>query len=203
MVADGIATNDEVYLRRWNGDAWVELDGSASGGGVSDTDDYSLWPSLAVGPDNRPVIAWSNSSNEMPQTHQIHTRYWNGVSWKALGLPFGDENGPDDGGAGQASLAVGPDGHPIVAWEQFGDTDYRVFVSRWNGAAWVQVGSGAATDGISGPRYAILPSLAVAPNGRPVLAWVSPFPQNDEEIYVRQHQPTLVPRAFVPFVEQQ
>ncbi len=34
---DGAGGDQEIYLRRWNGTAWEELDGSASGGGVSNT----------------------------------------------------------------------------------------------------------------------------------------------------------------------
>lgn len=38
----------EIYVKYWNGKTWVEIDGSASGGGVSNSFGGSVRPSLAV-----------------------------------------------------------------------------------------------------------------------------------------------------------
>jgi hypothetical protein len=193
MVADGIATNDEIYLRRWNGDAWVELDDSASGGGISNTSGYSTRPSLAVGLDNRPVVAWSDSTDHL---YQICVRYWDGMSWVDVGPPLGDETSHDDYGTGSTSLAVGPDRVPVVAGEHTDSTRRFLVVWRWSGSAWAEVGS----DSVDGTTNALWPSLAVAPNGRPVLAWYTWLHEVNEEIYVRQHAPILFPQAFMPVV---
>lgn len=193
FVVDGLATNDEIYLKRWNGNAWVELGGSASGGGVSNTSGYSTRPSLAVGPDNRPVVAWHDSSDHL---YQIYVRRWDGTSWVDVGAPFGDETSHDDYGAWSASLAVGPNSMPIVAWEHIDSTRRHLVVRRWSGSAWAEVGN----DGVDGTTNAAWPSLAVAPNGRPVLAWYTWLHEVNEEIYVRQHEPLLVPRAYAPLI---
>ena len=66
----------------------------------------------------------------------------------------------------------------------------------WNGSAWAEVGN----DGVDGTTNAAWPSLAVALNGRPVLAWYTGLQGGNEEIYVRRHEPLLVPRAYAPLI---
>src|SRR5690606_18181027 len=62
---DSSQDDQEIYLRRWNGAAWVEMEAnSATGGGISDDDggSYSLTPSLAASADGASVVAWQNLS---------------------------------------------------------------------------------------------------------------------------------------------
>ncbi len=195
LAADDMTTNDEIYLRRWNGDAWVELDGSASGGGVSNTSGYSSRPSLAIGLDNRLVVAWSDSSQYL---YRVYVRGWDGRSWVDIGAPFGDETSHDDYGAGSPSLAVDPNGMPVVAWERSDATRRNLIVWRWNGSAWAEVGN----DGVDGTTNAAWPSLAVARNGRPVLAWYTWLHGVNEEINVSQQVKLLFPQAILPVIGQ-
>jgi len=43
---EATASDAEIYLRCWNGDSWVGLGGSASGGGISDNAGESSDPKL-------------------------------------------------------------------------------------------------------------------------------------------------------------
>ena len=42
---------------------WVEMGGSASGGGISDTPDVSQTPVIEIDSDGNPVVAWRDNSN--------------------------------------------------------------------------------------------------------------------------------------------
>jgi hypothetical protein len=54
---------DEIYVRYWDGVRWRSVGrGSASGGGISNTENDSWRPSLAVAPDNVPYVAWYDES---------------------------------------------------------------------------------------------------------------------------------------------
>ncbi len=88
---DGAGGDQEIYLRRWNGTAWEELDGSASGGGVSNTPigassvGQSEAPAVALGPDGSPVVAWVErvASSDL----EVYVRRWNGSTWEAMAAP--------------------------------------------------------------------------------------------------------------------
>ncbi|MCE9584882.1 MAG: hypothetical protein K8T20_20520, partial [Planctomycetes bacterium] len=48
----------EIYARRFDGTAWVQLEGSASGSGISAGGVHAMGPSLAMRPDGYPAVAW-------------------------------------------------------------------------------------------------------------------------------------------------
>jgi len=53
----------QVYARSWNGRAWLEMAGSASGGGVSNTSGLSKQASLGVALDGYPSVAWATDTD--------------------------------------------------------------------------------------------------------------------------------------------
>ena len=61
---DDSSGNSEIYVKKWTGSAWSEIgSGSASGGGISNNNGYSGNPSIAIGADDKPVVAWDDSSS--------------------------------------------------------------------------------------------------------------------------------------------
>ena len=105
----------QIYVRRWNGGAWVEMGGSASGGGISNTVGPCYWPSVAIGPDGAPLVAWIDDSSG---SLEVYVRRWNGLAWEEMGA--GSAAGSGISGSVDnvysTSLAVGPDNTPVVAW---------------------------------------------------------------------------------------
>ena len=77
--SDTSAGDAEIYLRRWDGSTWSELGGSASGGGISNNSGDSVWPSVAVGPDGNPWVAWHDDT---PNKTEIYVRRWTGTAWE-------------------------------------------------------------------------------------------------------------------------
>jgi hypothetical protein len=194
---DDSSGDEEIYVRRWNGSSWEEVgSGSASGGGISDNDGWSYRPSVAVAPDGTPYVAWYDDSSG---DEEIYVRRWNGSSWEEVGSGSASGGGISDnsGNSSRASVAVAPDGTPYVAWQDDSGGDYEIYVRRWNGSSWEEVGSGSASGGgisdNSGDSYS--PSVAVAPGGRPYVAWYDDS-SGDEEIYVRR----WVPPVYLPIV---
>jgi len=193
----------QIYVKRWNGSAWVEMGaGSASGGGISDTAGFSFFLSLAIGPDGTPVVAWTDSSTG---SFEIYVKRWNGSAWVEMGAGSASGGGISNtaGSSAHPSLAIGSDGMPVVAWENSGSGNIEVYVKRWNGSAWVEMGAGSASgggisqnNGVSGD-----PSLAIGPDGVPVVAWQDNSGGN-REIYARRYageqSPPLAFRSFIP-----
>ena len=58
--AQEVNGNFEIYLKRFDGSAWREVDGSATGGGISNTHADSRYPSLDIRGD-RACVAWTDA----------------------------------------------------------------------------------------------------------------------------------------------
>src|SRR5690606_30141275 len=116
----------------------------ASGGGISDNSGSSENPSLAISAEG-PIIAWHDDSSG---DWEIYVRRWNGAAWIEMGAGSASGGGisEDEEGSWSPSLAVSPDG-PIVAWYNGYGSGSEIYVRRWDGAAWVEMGAGSASGG--------------------------------------------------------
>jgi hypothetical protein len=175
----------DIYVRRWNGSDWEEVGaGSASGGGISGDDGYASGPSVAIAADGTPYIAWDNDT-------EIYIRYWDGDSWQEVGAGSASGGGISNtrSWSAEASLATAPDGTPYVAWADEGNGHFEIYVRRWSGSDWEEVGTGSASGGgISGDgSFSYSPSIAIAPDGSPYVAWTDYAPESSEyQIYIRR-----------------
>jgi hypothetical protein len=183
---DDSSGNSEIYVRRWNGNSWEEVGaGSATGGGISNNSGNSLYPSVAINSDNTPYVAWfDNDAGD----NEIYVRHWNGSSWEEVGAGSASGGGisNNSGNSYDPSMAITAGGTPYVAWEDHSGGDSEIYVRRWNGSNWEEVGGGSATGGgISNNNgTSFYSSVAIAPDDTPYVAW-----QDDSggnlEIYAR------------------
>ncbi|MBU1627005.1 hypothetical protein KKB18_06510, partial [bacterium] len=173
-----------AFLMFFSGNAeallkWVELDGSASGGGVSDTVLPSMSPSLALDQNGRPNIAWQESFD-------IYFAYHDGVSWKGYlnsntSVVISD---PDPSAQDKTpSLALDSSDHPHIVWEGLYSGQWRVYYSYFDGSSWTTYGGGNTDYGVCNlSGYNQNPKIAVDSNNFPHITW-SANPNSDYEIY--------------------
>lgn len=168
--SDSNSTGIGIYVRRWDGSAWVEMGaGSASGDGISDGDSYVINPELVIG-SSGPIVAWQDDRDG---DAEIYIRRWDGAAWVEMGAGSASGGGisQNSGGSSGAALALGPDG-PIVAWYDDSSGDNEIYVRRWNGTAWVEMGNGSASGGgiSNNSGDSDFPVTAFV-NGRLYVAW--------------------------------
>jgi len=201
-VRGGSLAIADIYVRRWNGSVWQEMGAaSASGGGVSNSGS-AYDPTLAITSDGTPYVAWCDESGG---EGEIYVRRWDGVRWEEAGDGAASGGGISDNSGRSVDpwLAVAPDGAPYVAWEDYADGDYEIYVRRWNGKDWEEVGDGAANGGgiSDNGDWSTSPSLAVAADGTFFAAWDDNTSGNDE-IYVRHwksyHSSHDTTQVFLP-----
>ncbi|MEW5985932.1 MAG: hypothetical protein AB1791_04805 [Chloroflexota bacterium] len=181
--------NTEIYGRRWDETSWQEVGaGSASGGGISNNGSASLRPSLAIAPDGTPYVAWHNNNGG---TYDIYVRRWNAQSqtWEEVGSGSASGGGISNNSTNSFSPAIGiaGDGVVYVAWEDGATLTSEVYVRRWNGETWEEVGGASASGGgiSNSAGNSMVPTIAFAPEGVPYVAW-NDDTDGDEEIYVRR-----------------
>ncbi len=198
---DDTGGDADIYIRRWNGSSWVVMGAnSASGGGISDNNGDSWSPSLAAGPAGTTIVAWEDDTSG---AGEIYVRRWNDTSWVEMGANSASGGGISSNGGISASpsLAIGPEDMPVIAWDDDTSGDAEIYVRRWNGSSWVEMGSGSASGGgISGNEGdSWLPSLAIGSDSMPIVAWEDNL-SFDAEIYVRQWQLTIDSAIYMPVI---
>lgn len=166
---DGIRAGSlDVYVIRFDGAAWVSF-GQAN----SPTDDYSTVPSLALTSSGNPVVAFQQYNDG--QGWNIRVKRWNGSSWVSYYSSVGGfGGGPLDKNevynAYEPSLALDKNNWPVVTWyEELGGNSLNVYVKRWNGVTWTQVGTGPLDVTPFNTAYA--PSVGVDTDNNPTVAW--------------------------------
>ncbi|MBM4084320.1 MAG: choice-of-anchor D domain-containing protein, partial [Planctomycetes bacterium] len=180
----------EIYVRRWTGTSWGEMGaGSATGGGISNNAGHSFAPSIQIGSDGRPVVAWSDGTDG---DYEIYVRKWNQVTslWEELGANSATGSGisSNQGDSSNPTVTLDSNGRPIVAWSDLSGGDAEIYVKRWDGTSWVEMGSNSATGGgISNNTLGSFgPSLALGTDERPVVVWYDMSDGSDSEIFVRK-----------------
>jgi hypothetical protein len=156
----------EIYLKKFDGTDWVELAGSASGGGISKNDGLSLFPSAGTVSayidrifiisnlfdevKNVPVVAWQNDSG--------------GVSEIFVCMYFPGDDDSFEGWFGIPNNSSGPPGPSLNSRKGAGISSTPISVSD-------------------------RPKLVVDPYGRPLVAW-SDTAGGNYDIYLRGVFPT-------------
>jgi hypothetical protein len=169
-----------IYVRRWNGTAWEELGGSASGAGLSGgpgSDDGSA-PVIRIDNVDQPVVVWNAEGQAVPCA--VLLKRWNGVVWEELGGSATGSGVETSGGAnGDPSLAIDHNGNPVVAWGSARTLGFSV--RQWTTTEWSDVGPQGSTGSCEAGGGV---PVAVDAAGRPVVAASDPF--TDPSIHVQQ-----------------
>jgi hypothetical protein len=203
--------NDDVYVTRWNGVAWVAVGpevpagptatGLGAPGGVSASEGWSrlTWdsyvnkPVVAVGTDGQPVVGWGESGPD--DLMRVHLRQWSGTAWEGVGGDGLMDTAPL---ANDVSLALLGNA-PTLAWARGDGASSSVYVARWTGSAWTELGEGSASGvGISGsPASGFVPAIALGATGAPTVAWIeAPSTLDGGQVHLR----TFEPRALADLV---
>ncbi|WNG46224.1 hypothetical protein F0U60_20440 [Archangium minus] len=122
--------------------------------------------SIAVDGASAPFIAWKEAQTFDGPNSTIYAANWNGSSWQLMGSLVSSGTTASS----NPSLIIGGDGFPLIAWSGYAAPETSIWVSRWNGSTWQQVGSrlsAAAGTSTAGFR----PTLALDKNGQPLVAW--------------------------------
>jgi hypothetical protein len=175
-------------VRRWNGSVWEEVGtSSATGGGISNNSGESSFPVVAIAPDNTPYITWFDNTGG---NYEIYVRRWNGSSWEEVGTGSASGGGISNNADTSwfPAMAIDQEGFPYISWQDVTSGDYEIYVRRWSGSNWVEVGTGSATGGgisnNSGGSYGS--SISFDPISElPYITWFDDGGV-DLEIYVRR-----------------
>ncbi|HEX8821858.1 MAG TPA: Ig-like domain-containing protein [Archangium sp.] len=113
----------DIYAARWDGSAWWMLGTLVSSGSTDSTA-----PSLVMGNDGRPIVAWSGFSST---ERSILVSRWTGSEWRSLGGRISAVTGSSTA-AFKPTLTLDKSGQPMVAWHESDGTASNIYVYRYN-----------------------------------------------------------------------
>jgi hypothetical protein len=122
------------------------------------------------------IIAFAE---EFGGTNYISVKRWTGTNWIYLGQYLNGSSAANSN-ASNPTLALDSSGNPVVAWSEFDGTVQNIYVQRFNGSSWVNVGT-SLSGSSAASSYAFNPTLALDSSGNPVVAW-----QENGNIYVKR-----------------
>lgn len=189
VQVDQYNTDREIFLRQWNGTNWVELAGSASGGGLSNTPDRNdMNVQVAFGPASNPGLFVA---------YEVDGIYINVSKWDVATQTWVGAGGAYSADYSKQyvtpALAVGPDGNPVLAytqqhsnWNPY-DPYGEVMVGKWNGSTMVGLGGANSNGGLSRSQgvSSDFASVAVDRSGNTIVAW-----NENGSVYVRRFNGT-------------
>lgn len=164
------STDDCVRTRRWTGTAWVDVGGLVC---LPTYDAVSV--ASAFDKQGQPLLAVLLRGTYLEDA-RVHVYRFNGVAWEQVGDAVGAlgylawDLQVD---TAQPVIAVDSSDRIVVAWDEYfwrGDLAGKSYahVFRRNNGQWVRVGTQLPSSNVSS-RY---PSLALAPNGTPWVAYL-------------------------------
>jgi len=145
----------QIYVKHYNGAAWVQ-DGASLNVNTSRSSDS---PSLACN-GTVPYVAWVENDGT---NRQIYVKHYSGAAWVQDGASLNVNTACN---VYSPSLAFSGT-TPYVAWDEDNGTYHRIYIKHYEGAAWVQDGGSL---NINTDCNAASPSLAFS-GTTPYVAW--------------------------------
>lgn len=146
-----------LYVKQWDGSSWRLI-----GDGINkDPERHALTPALAIGKGGV-YLAWAEYDKE--GVAGVYASRWDGERWEPMGEAV---NRNPDRTALLPSLSVAGTS-PTIAWMEYNEDGVsQIYVKRWDGKGWAQIGESLNIDS-SMPATA--PSLAMKGDA-PFVVW--------------------------------
>ncbi|MCC7081093.1 MAG: right-handed parallel beta-helix repeat-containing protein [Burkholderiales bacterium] len=189
--ADARNGNTEIYVLRYSVfGGWEMLAGSAEGRGISATLSDSRRPSIAIGNDGNPVVAWTERvSTTLGVVSNIRVAKFDPAAaggagaWVALGASL-DAGGISATGAADHATVLITESGPVVTWLDGSSGTSQVYARRFLVGAWSAYGAGGASGGGATSAPVDVEEYAATTDGAEVAIAFSRLTGSDYEVYL-------------------
>ncbi len=191
--ADARSGNYEIYVAQYASGQWQELAGSADSGGVTNTASQSRRPSITLGADGEPIVAWTEftgTSSDIRVARYDPTANGGHGGWVALGNSLSG-GGISNTGAADDAVVLNTSAGPVVQWLDSSSGVTEVYAKRFSAGAWSALGTGAAGGSGISASAANVSDLAACTDGTKVAAaWSQADPSGHRQVYVKEFNGT-------------
>ena len=145
-------------------------------------------PPSILGIGGLPYVAWAEGTGP---TRRLYVKRLDGNAWAAVGASL--ENAPGTLPSDPSLASFG--GVPVVAFNDFAGSNYRVYAKRFEGGAWAQVGPGPLN--VAGDRSGQRPSVTNV-GGVPYIGWDEYDASDVQQIRVKRLEPDIGAETATP-----
>jgi hypothetical protein len=140
--------NNQIAVRRWNGQTWQQLGTVIPQGDKNFTGDYLMY----VNSKGNLIVTYL-SEDRLSYTYTTRVRQWDGKTWQFVGTP-GIVGGGSQTSIYLADFSVDSSDRPYIFTSFSTGGEYRGYsVIRWKDTAWQDLGRGACYSDINEGRY--------------------------------------------------
>jgi len=164
---------DDISGVMWTGSTWADLSPGSRDPGILVTSGASTSPQLALDDRGRVVLVWSDEILHASEIHALALEGSGWVEWSSPDMPFGNVSGTTDASTTPV-LALDDRRRPMVAWADNStrNANADIYVRRYNGQRWVEVGEGSASGGgVSNSACTSAHPAIATSSGRVCVAW--------------------------------
>ncbi len=144
-----------VNVKHWNGAAWVQ-----DGGILNVNSNQDAASAKIIIFNNYPYVAWCENSGY----YQLYVKKWNGSAWSPLG---GSLNNNTLQSAASPNMVIHQN-QLHITWVESNGTENQLYVKRWDGFSWVQLGPALNLDTAKDANAPVMASF----NDVLYLAWI-------------------------------
>src|SRR5262249_15345567 len=132
-----------VYVKRFDGTNWVPFGtGAASGSGISGATGAGVIDLALTTDGTKVAAAWTVS---VSGTRQVYLREYSGGTWNQLGGSASGSGISAAAGNKNTPTVAYLSGTLFAAWQNQVSATTEIYVARFNGSAWAEAGTGAAS----------------------------------------------------------
>ncbi len=156
---------DRIYAARRTGGVWTDPANHADH--LSPAGSSAQQPRVVIDPSGDAIVSWEQyvAGNGRIFKSELHNGTWTNPTSDNDGISAGTTHAQD------VVMAVGPDGHVIIAWSQWGTSNYSIFLSERIGGVWTHPSSLAAGISPAG-THAFTPKVAFDGASDAIVTWV-------------------------------
>jgi len=160
-----------IELRLNSGGEWQPLPGNIAGKGISETNSYASDPWLFLEPSGTPVVFWLDDRSGVSQ---LYAKRHGAAGWSAFSEGSASDNGISNAVVAARSPVVltDPLGRYVVAWLTNPSGALHVYLKRFDGVAWQELGGSASGTGVDGESSSVGGyNVGIGPDNNPVVTW--------------------------------
>ena len=151
----------QVHVRRFDGASWSDVGGGSLNISATESAGAPFMATVA----GIPYVAWSEDNGTAAQ---LRVKRLDGSAWALVGGSLNLSATHD----AEAATVADVGGLPYVGWSESDPAHSQLYVKRFDGSAWQQVGTGSMN--IDTGHSVSAPSLAGV-GGTPVMTWSEDF----------------------------
>lgn len=175
-----------LYVKGWDGKAWREMAGSASGDGLASAQSIH-YHSITADSQGAIYVAWAENEGVGP--YKIGIKKWNGGAWENLG----SSAYPVMSGEGRVNpvwpqMAIGST--QILYLSFFSppgiNQPHEIYVWKFEAGVWTPLGAADGNVSNTPTTSSAWGSLAIGEDGAPIVGWREDLQDDQFEIYARR-----------------